>query len=213
MKINLSPSTVQGIPGSEILPLKRPVCSSIIRILLLAVVLFIVGVVEVIAQPIWQSSATNTGTGTSVTIAAPAGIANGDLMVAGVMIETGAGVTISGTGWTSILRTDQSSNVGMQTFWKVYDGSAISFTLGTSKKWAAGVSRITGANTSSPINISGGSSASSGNPVAPSITTTLNNTMVPSFFTNKTSATYTGVITERYDAPNTTDGLPSNMMA
>src|SRR5690606_28582773 len=106
---------------------------------------------------------------------------------------------------------------GMATYWRHYNGTAISFTLTEGPKWAAGVSRITGAHTSTPINVDAGSSSgtSSTSVVAPSISTNVNNTLVLAFFTNKKNSTYTppGGTTERYDVPNNSDGLPSNMMA
>src|SRR5688572_29479437 len=173
------------------------------------------------AQPIWESSTTATGTGNSVVISKPSGTVSGDLLVAGVMFEKGTGVTTlsAPAGWTLLLRTNQVGDIGMQTYYRIADGTdgaSFTFTLNNSPKWAAGISRISGVDQVGPIHVSAGGSSggtASTSVVAPSITTTIPNTLILAFFTNKHQSTYTGVSTERYDVPNTANGLPSNMLA
>jgi hypothetical protein len=172
------------------------------------------------AQPVWQSSSTAIGSSGTATVAKPAGTVQGDLLVAGIMIEKGSQVSITATGWTLILRTNQSTDVGMATYYKVAGASEpanYSFTLTNTPKWSIGISRITNAYTVNPINASNGAAGnnSSVNVDAPSVTTTRTNTLVLAFYTNKKHATFTpnATTSERYDHPNTSGGLPANMMA
>src|SRR5688572_3328177 len=172
------------------------------------------------AQPVWQSSSTAVGKLKDIIVAKPAGTVQGDLLVVGIMLEKGSTSSITTpAGWTLIRRTDQSTNAGMGTYYKwagASEPATYDFETSNSSKWAAGMSRISGAHTLSPINASNGASGTSGTSVtAPTVTTTRPNTLVLAFYTNKKHATYApaGTTTERYDAPNSVEGLPSNMMA
>jgi hypothetical protein len=170
------------------------------------------------AQAVWQSQSSAGGGGTAATspsVPKPAGLAAGDLMVMSVGVESGSSTTITATGWTPINRQDQSSNVGLATFWKIAtstDVAATSFsvTFNSSKKWSMGISRITGHNPVAPIAASAGTqSASSATAiVAPSVTTTAANQLVLGFYAVKKSATFSNPTpfnattdpgTERYD--------------
>src|SRR5688572_6352565 len=170
-----------------------------------------------LAQPMWQSFDTSEGSSGSAVVDRPTGTVSGDLMVIGLMFEKGTDVAVTPpSGWTLILRTNHSTVIGMATYYKIAGGAeptTYSFAMTNGPKWAIGNSRITGANTAIPINISGGAAGASGNPTAPSVTTTFGNTLVLAFFTNKSSSLYSGVNTERYDDPNSAGSLPSNMMA
>ncbi|WP_291118905.1 beta strand repeat-containing protein, partial [Flavobacterium sp. UBA6135] len=173
---------------------------------------------QVIAQPTWQSSTTAVGSNSSANITKPSGIVAGDLLIAGVMFESGSSATLAvPTGWTLILRTNQSSNIGMATYYKIAsatESASDSWGFGGGK-WSIGISRITGASVDNIISNGTASSSSSTSVVAPSITTTSANNLILNFYSNKKDATYTAAsgTTERYDAPNTSGGLPSNMMA
>jgi len=171
--------------------------------------------------PVIQSFKTGVGSGSSSPVVSkPAGTVSGDLLVVGLMYEKGTGTTPSApTGWTEIKVVNQANNVGMATYYKVANGSEpTSFTFGLTKspKWSIGITRIEGADPNNPINAKSWASGTSGNvPTAPSITTTMCNTLVMTFFSNKKDATWTPPpgTTELYDAPNNQNGLTSNMMA
>jgi MSHA biogenesis protein MshQ len=172
------------------------------------------------AQPVWQSSSTAVGKLKDIIVAKPAGTVQGDLLVVGIMLEKGSTSSITTpAGWTLIRRTDQGTNAGMGTYYKwagASEPATYTFETSNSSKWAVGMSRISGAYTLSPIHASNGATGTSGTSVtAPSVTTTKLNTLVLAFYTNKKHATYTpaSTTTERYDAPNSAEGLPSNMMA
>ena len=136
------------------------------------------------------------------------------------MYEKGAGTTITAPqGWKLIRTTNQGNQVGMATFYKVAgnnEPSTYAFTMSNSPKWNIGISRIEYADALNPIvDHSGASGSKSLTATAPSLTTTACNTLVLTFFTNKTDATWTNAagLTEVYDVPNTQQGLTSNMMA
>jgi RHS repeat-associated protein len=163
---------------------------------------------------------TAIGTSNIATVAKPTGTVAGDLLIVGLAFEKGSDAqTPTPTGWTLILRTTQSSNVGYATFRKVAGASEpanYSFTLTNSPKWSIGICAIAGANTSAPI-VSLGASNSSGNPVAPSVNTGGPDRLVLAFYANKKPTMFNGYTTpppvsERWDRPNSAGGLPSNAM-
>ncbi len=140
----------------------------------------------------------------------PTGTVAGDLLVVGLAFEKGSDVTITPpAGWTLIRRTNQSSNVGYASYRKTAgasEPSSYGFSLTNSSKWSIGGCAITGADTAAPIDVHNGASAASGNPSAPSITTSGQNRLVLAFYANKKPATYsnyTSPAVERFDAPNT----------
>jgi RHS repeat-associated protein len=154
------------------------------------------------------------------TVGKPTGTVAGDLLVVGLAFEKGSDVAITPpSGWTLIRRTNQSSNVGHATYRKVAGASepaSYAFALTNSPKWSLGGCAIAGAHATTPIDAHNGASGSSGNPSAPSLTTTGPSRLVLAFYANKKPATfsnYTSPAIERFDAPNTSGGLPSNAMA
>jgi hypothetical protein len=170
-------------------------------------------------QLVWQEAVTAVGTG-NATVAKPSGTASGNLLVAGLMLEKGSSETVTPpAGWTLIRRTNNGTNAGMATYYRLAGGSEpanYTFNIALGSKWSIGISRVTGANPNNPIDVSGGlTGASSTSVTAPSVTTSVANTLVLAFYTNKKNATYTaaGTTTERYDVPNDPGGLPSNMLA
>src|SRR6059058_6221569 len=86
-------------------------------------------------------------------------------------------------GWTSIVSTNNGSTLTTATFWKVAgtaaaDPGPYAFTVSSSSSVAGGISAYFNVNTTTPIDASGGQATSS----APSITTTVANTMLVAFF-------------------------------
>jgi len=166
--------------------------------------------------------ATNVGTSSTATCNKPAGLAVGDLMIVGLTFEKGSQVAITATGWTLILRTNQSSNVGMASYYKIATASDVaasnfSFPLTNGPKWAIGISRIVDFDSSNPIAGVNGqlSGSSSSNVTAPSIAGIQEGALVMAYYTNKKNATFTPAVgtIEIYDHPNNSGGIPSNMLA
>lgn len=170
--------------------------------------------------PQYQSHVTvSTGTGNLV-FNKPSGTAQGDLLIVFMGFEKGSDVAITPpSGWTLVQRINSGTDNGAAAYYKMAGSSepaSYTFTLTNSPKHAGGIVRYSGVDSVNPINVSAtNSGTSSTSQVAPSVTTTVNNAKVLVYYTSKKPATYTpaATTTERWDAPNTADGLPSNMMA
>jgi hypothetical protein len=168
--------------------------------------------------PTVLTSVRTDGLSGNATIDKPDGTAAGDLLVAGIALEKGEDAQINPpNGWTLIRRTDNGTDAGLATYYKIAGASEpASYEFGlTGQKWAAGITRITGADIANPIQASSGGIGGVANVTAPSLTTTKVNALVLAFFTNKKGTTYTPPFgtTEIYDAPNTEGGGPSQMLA
>ena len=174
------------------------------------------------ATPVIKSFETAVGSGSSnpPVINKPAGTIPGNLLIVGLMFEKGTGAQASApAGWTLILRTNKSNNVGMATYYKIAtasEPSSYTFALTSSPKWSIGISRIEGADPTNPIDtFDGASGGQSLNATAPTVTTHFCNTLVLAYFSNKKDASWTppAGTTELYDRPNIQQGLTSNMLA
>lgn len=169
------------------------------------------------AAPVIATSATNEGSSNSATCNKPTGVAAGDDLVAKVAVEGGSGITVTPpAGWTAILASDNSSNVGIRTYLRRADGTegaSFAFGLSSSVKWCAGIARITGADEVT-IAASAAGNGSSGNPLSPAVTPPANDSLILRFVTNKKAATYTTPAdhTEVWDNPNDAGGTPSNAL-
>ena len=130
------------------------------------------------------SVANQTGGGgtNTVVLSVPAGVVNGDILIATIAVKGGSGTSITAPGgWNLILRTDNSTNISIASYWRVASSEPGSYTwnlgatvgnLGQMEAWMQG-------NTSSPINVSGGGNSGSSTAVqANSITTTTNGCQV-----------------------------------
>ena len=174
---------------------------------------------HIIAQPIIQNSSTNEGNSPNAKIKKPSGVQNGDLLVIGLMFEKGSGEGITHpTGWLPIRSTNNGSDIGMASYYKIAGSSEPNnyfFALKNGSKWAIGITRISGAATASPAEASAGSTGEGANVTAPSITTLGDNRLLLCLYSNKKYATFKahGATKEQYDDPFDKGGLPSNMMA
>ncbi|MDP9479975.1 MAG: fibronectin type III domain-containing protein, partial [Actinomycetota bacterium] len=138
----------------------------------------------------FRSAATaNTGnsTATSITISKPAGVVAGDLLVALLTVARGTDLAIAApSGWTLILRTNESTNIATASYYKVAGASEP-----TSYQWgftgtgspfgaAGGISAYVGVHNVSPINASAGqvNASASTSVVTPAVTTTVADALV-----------------------------------
>lgn len=136
-----------------------------------------------LGAPLWQSvgSVTSSIAGSSVVIPKPADLAVGDLMVAFVGAAQ-LNTTTLPTGWTLILNTqrDGTNDVTLNSSWKIAEASDVAatsftFTLASSAAFIGCIHRVSAVDSTTPINVSGGGSGSATDPVAPTITTTVDN--------------------------------------
>src|SRR6266480_4024908 len=152
-----------------------------------------------------SASSGSSSSATSLAISRPAATVANDVMVASITSRTGSGTpTItppSGGGWTLIVNTN-ASTLTPATFWKVAgtaaaDPGPYAFTVSSSSV-AGGISAYFNVDTTNPINASSGAVSSS----APSITTTVANTMLVACFGRSGSSAIGAPsgMTERFNA-------------
>jgi PKD repeat protein len=149
------------------------------------------------------SSAANP-TATTLTIPAPSGVVNGDVLVASVDVRGNPTITAP-TGWT-LIRLDLIQNSFRKaTYYRVATNSEpANYTWSFSSSLAAsgGILAFSGVSTSNPIDAHGGLTSTGTNLItAPSVTTTVPNTMLVGLFAATGSITVTppSGMAERFD--------------
>lgn len=166
-------------------------------------------------------NSTNTGVG-NLTVDKPTGTQAGDILIAALSFEKGSLVAITPpSGWALIpgSRINGGTDNGAAMYEKVAGGSEpanYTFTLTENPKRAGGIARYSGGDAEDVVDVVATSSgASSQSHVAPSVTTSGDERRVLVYHACKKPGTYTpaGGTTERWDAPNTAEGQPSNMLA
>jgi hypothetical protein len=136
-----------------------------------------------------QATAENTGSGTSATGNKPTGVSSGDLMIAVVTIDTAVDPpppTITPpAGWTLIQEAyfDYQYGVMVGVYYRIAGGSEPSswnWTISPSDQWLTVLLRISGHDGADPINASAQTSpsASTDQPPAPSVTTTVDDCLI-----------------------------------
>src|SRR5947207_902496 len=164
----------------------------------------------------YRGSATNSSgtasSASSLSINRPTGTQANDVMVASITAHDGTSIaTITApAGWTSIVTTTSNGqNLAVSTYWKLAgtpgaDPGPYTFTVSPSSRIAGGISAYYNVDTTNPINASGGAASSS----APSITTTVANTMLVGCFgraDNKLVGAPSGM-TERFNVESSSSG-------
>lgn len=141
----------------------------------------------------------------SLTIAKPTGTLDGDIMIACLSVGGGSGQTITPpAGWTLIRRDNQSTSTANASYWKLASGEGASYQFDNSPSSdiCGGIASYTGVNTTAPVDISGGQvNSASTSATAPSVTTTVANTMLVGHFacTGNQTMTPPGGMTEEWD--------------
>lgn len=155
-------------------------------------------------------TATSAGSVTSLSISAPTNAVTGDLLI--LAFVTNASKTLTATGWTSIGSIVQNGTVSqpdIEVWWRTHDGSSsysVSWSGGTTA--VGGIMLVTGAD-ASPIDVSATYRSSYDSPAtaqtAPSVTTTVADTLLLNFYANTNGADYTPASsqTELFDLSNT----------
>jgi hypothetical protein len=157
----------------------------------------------------FRSSASSNGSGSSLTVAKPSGVVNGDVMVATIVWARTAqwsGAITPPAGWTSrVVNTPWS--VRMETFTKVASNEGSSYTFSMpSGSGVAAISAYSGVNNSTPLDTAAaGVNASSSSVTAPSLNTVSANTMLVNIFGSQGLDSWTPPAgeTERVDARDT----------
>jgi len=159
------------------------------------------------AQAAFESYTIASGTsGSSRTVSTPAGTVENDFLLTVIVNEKGTDYTISPpSGWKLLGNQNQSTSWGMSAYYKVASASEpTTYTWGfsTGAKHIVTCSRFSGVDPQRPINGSIGNKASSGNPTAPAITTSVDNATVVFISGNKKDILFTGTNpsrTQRYN--------------
>jgi len=110
----------------------------------------------------------------------PSARPDGDLYIAQIAQEGGAQIDSIPSGWTQITDRDNSGNVRLASYWKIGSSEPATYTWGadSSKKWIGAIHRISGINTSNPINASGDIAGVGVKPIAPSVITSVDNCLI-----------------------------------
>jgi hypothetical protein len=161
------------------------------------------------------TSANNGGSGGSLVIGKPVGVAVNDVMIAQITYESGTAATITvPPGWTLARRTDQVQDIGQAVYHRTVDGSegpSFSWGLG-GKKGSGGILAYRGVDPANPIDVSTGGVGQGTTLTAPSVTTTTAGGVLLALFGTKknTSLSTAADMTERYENQNSVGGLPSS---
>jgi len=154
---------------------------------------------SVTGAPFLQATSTFTSTSATITsfdIPKPTGTAVGDVLVAVIGFTPNTVTITTPSGWSYVRDDAGAANCRMYLFTRVVDGSegaTISFATSAACAGISTMFRIAGANTTTPINVSGATVTNATDPVAPSITTTTANCLIvcACVQANLTNADYT----------------------
>jgi hypothetical protein len=140
------------------------------------------------------SYGSNNAVVTSIVATRPAGVLAGDVLLAS--IDTRGSSTVSApAGWTLIRMDINASSLRKSTYVRVAGGAepaTYTWTFSGSRLAAAVIHAYSGVDPANPVNAVGGQVNASGTAVtAPSITTTVANTMLVGFFAKQSSGTWT----------------------
>lgn len=131
--------------------------------------------------PVYENVSTATaGTNTtSLTIITPLGTTAGDFLLATISTD-GSEIFNPTTGWV-LLRQQNNNGSTLAVFYRIATGSEnpnYTFTWGSTEQAAGSILRYSGVDTSDPIDLSAIASGSTNQPTAPSVTTTVDDTLV-----------------------------------
>lgn len=142
------------------------------------------------------ASSENATGSTSLTISKPSGTVQGDLLVAAIGVNGTATVTAP-SDWTVIRDDTVSTRVRLVSMYKVvtniFEGNNYQFNFSSSVKASGGIVHYAGVDTAQPIDVHAMNSSATNTTsmTAPSVTTTVPNTMLVSVFANNNAVNHT----------------------
>jgi len=141
--------------------------------------------------------AESKGATTAATLAAPAFVAAGDLLVAVLLSDTSSNTFAQpeGGGWTQLQRSNSSGADALEVWWKIASGSnSYAFVQSAASPWVGIALRVIGHDPSAPIAASGksGSAVSVTSLKTASLTTTRSPSLILSIFGEDGDATGLG---------------------
>lgn len=118
---------------------------------------------------------------TSGEVPKPTGVVSGDIMLCFVAVIKGT-LTVSMSGWTLIEKLEPGSKMTGALFWKKYEGEAgpYAYTWGGAEAFRSATIVAYSGVSGTPVNVHSGASSGSASTksIAPSVTTTVANTML-----------------------------------
>ncbi len=153
-----------------------------------------------------------SGGNTTIEIDAPAGIEEGDFLIAGIAYDGGNNETITPpAGWVEIEDENKGNQVGVVAYYKIAgDSEPGSYTWGISSSEAAagGILRYSGVDTDDPIHAWESDDGKSNNSHFDEVTTTIDDTVVVMFGAIDSSKNYStpAGLTERFDTKHGNGG-------
>lgn len=130
------------------------------------------------AAPVVASAQHSSGNGsTSITVTAPSGVADGDLLVVFIGINSSISISAAPSGWTlQESRSNGAVGLAVSVYTKIAssEGASWTWTASASANYAAHALRVTGHDASTFYNIDGSqaNTSASTSVTAPTITTT-----------------------------------------
>jgi hypothetical protein len=165
------------------------------------------------------SFGSNNASTTSISLSRPTGTATGDVMLA-LLDVRGTSTVTAPAGWTLIRTDTYTASLRLHAYWRVAtasDPASWTWTFSGSRLAAGAIHAYSGVNTANPIDASGGAPAPAASPTAtaPSITTTVPNTMLVAFFANLADSTWTppAGFTERADLIGTSSSQFTSLLS
>lgn len=142
----------------------------------------------------YRGGSSATGSSGSLTLSKPTGLVAGDVMIAQFAVRSESPSITPPSGWTFI-RTDTSNFNGQSTlYWRIAtsgEPSSYTWSSNVGDRTAGGILAYSGAS-SSPIGAHLGSTGADATPIAPSITTPVNDNVLVTFFALRQVALTTG---------------------
>jgi hypothetical protein len=158
--------------------------------------------------PAFRAASSATTTGATLTVAMPAGTVQNDVMVLAIAVRPTA-ATITATGWTLVRRLDNNNpNANSLVVYYKVAGAAepanYSFPIGGggSTHTTGGIQSFFNVDTANPVGVENGQNTANGTAhAAPSVTTTVPNSMVVTLHSLASATTWTppGGMTESFD--------------
>jgi len=134
--------------------------------------------------PVVESFKYYRGSGTTCSIDKPSGVQSGDLLVVLCTTDgTGSGL-IGPSGFTILHSESQNNEQTTASWWKEAGGSepgSYSVSWSGNERYVGSCIRISGADTDDPVDVSDSNLGSSGTVTSPSVTTTVDNTLILRF--------------------------------
>jgi len=158
------------------------------------------------------ASTANPGNSSSITMAKPTAVVSGDVMVAAIWIKGGSteiGTITPPPGWTLVRNENYYNLDALVTYYKVATSSepaGYTWSFSTSPGLLGGIVAYSGVNQTTPVDRSAGDQSFYGSTSvpAPSVTTTVANTRMISFFAYYDPGSFMppAGMTERFDISN-----------